>query len=505
LKPNTTAREIATSFQQKWHAKQRKNNHEDIMTDKEKVERYLEGIPEDLEPPVSESNFVHDALAPSSKYDISRDQPFSTSVQPEIPTVVENGLRIDNQQLIQSRAFRWLLTRLQRKLRLVTADPDNLSIARENILDTLPSSGKVSRSQPVKTFRSSFNVDWDVRAFVAQQDYRDRADEAIATAITLTGGSDGAQATTVTQYFDQTWPISGPWILQALKSAVLDGSCHFNACEYLLLWSEQLVILTTMELLALLRRDLEIDIYLQNFKTLVEVYGTADFIAEVGEQIAWLGSALRSSPFDRGVAICTPYIHRVLEQPSAAKIGSSKSHVVHAIIHYELCFHVEHIYQQPLQNGICWHGLFNNPILVQGFPIPFRANNDNGLEISLHMMAGLIQARRITNFDGQIYIKSFSSLLFPTKKVGGIIFWHLLYNGDGSRISYLDPRVKSLGAVKTDEINFFGFEHMRHVLGWCTKAENYAGTYSSWTNTLLLIECPANTKNCRITPSGLQH
>lgn len=253
--------------------------------------------------------------------------------------------------------------------------------------------------------------------------------------------------------------------------------------------SGQLVILTILELLAHLRRDLEIAIYLQNSKTLVEVYGTADFIAEVGEQIAWLGSALRSSPFDRGVAFCTPYIHRVLSQPSAEKIDGSEPYTV---FHYELYFHVEHIYQQPLQNGICWHGLFNNPVLVQGFPILFRANNDNGLEISLHMMAGLIQARRVTNFDGQLYIKSFSSLLFPTKKVGGIILWHLLYNEDGSRISYVDSRVRKLGAVKADKINFLEIEHLRHVLGWCSKAQNHAGTNSSQTNTLYLMECLAN-------------
>lgn len=230
LKVNTAAREIATSFRQKWHSKQRENSQEDIMSNKEIIDRYFEGIPEDLEPPVSESDFVHDELASSSNHDISL-----ISAQPENPTVVENGLSIDHQQLVQSRAFRWLLTRLQRKLHLVTADPDNLSIVRGEILGTLPSSGKVSRSQPVKTFKSFFNVDWDVLAFVAQQEYRERADEAIATAITLTGGPDGAQATTTTQYFDQTWPISGPWILQALKSAALDRSGHFNACGYLLL------------------------------------------------------------------------------------------------------------------------------------------------------------------------------------------------------------------------------------------------------------------------------
>ena len=38
-------------------------------------------------------------------------------------------------------------------------------------------------------------------------------------------------------------------------------------------------------------------------KFIVTAIGTADSVAEIGQQLAWLGAALRSSPFEVGVAL----------------------------------------------------------------------------------------------------------------------------------------------------------------------------------------------------------
>jgi hypothetical protein len=219
--------------------------------------------------------------------------------------------------------------------------------------------------------------------------------------------------------------------------------------------------------------DLRITASIHDARTIVKAYGTADFIAEIGEQLAWLGSALRSSHFDNEVAYCTPRLHSVQSDGSPR---STQDPGGRPIICYEIDFFVKQKGKQISQEGACWHDLFRNPVVAEGFPIPCRTGHGTGLYIPLHIMAGLIRARRVTDFDGSLFIKGFSTLLFPTKLTGNIVVWHLLFNEDGSHISYLDPRIKSL---RDPEAGGIGLVHLiaarEHVLGWCSEANSYAG------------------------------
>ncbi|KAL6849042.1 hypothetical protein ACO1O0_008572 [Amphichorda felina] len=92
-------------------------------------------------------------------------------------------------------------------------------------------------------------------------------------------------------------------------------------------------------------------------------------------------------------------------------------------------------------NGQCWHDIFKNPVIVKGYPIPQRPEWSTGLEIPLNMMAGLARSQRLDRFRDKLYIKGFSTMLVPTKQIGDVICWHMIYNKDGSRISYLDDNV----------------------------------------------------------------
>lgn len=56
--------------------------------------------------------------------------------------------------------------------------------------------------------------------------------------------------------------------------------------------------------------------WLSGPKFLVDAFGPAAFLAEIAEQLAWLGAALRSSPEDEGVCCCTPRITQVREPDS---------------------------------------------------------------------------------------------------------------------------------------------------------------------------------------------
>ena len=223
--------------------------------------------------------------------------------------------------------------------------------------------------------------------------------------------------------------------------------------------------------------DLEITAFLHGARTIVEACGTTDFIAELGEQLAWLGSALRSSDFDNGVAYCTPRLRSVRSDALLRLAGRIiREPKRHQIFSYEIDFAVEQKGKQVLQEGTCWHDLFRNPVAVEGFPIPYRVEHGTGLNIPLHIVAGLIRARRATDFDGRLFIKGFSTLLFPTKFAGNMMMWHVLFNEDGSHISYLDPRIKSLQNHEARGISLVHLIAARvHVLGWCSEADSYAG------------------------------
>ncbi|KAI0146413.1 hypothetical protein GGR57DRAFT_516852 [Xylariaceae sp. FL1272] len=74
-------------------------------------------------------------------------------------------------------------------------------------------------------------------------------------------------------------------------------------------------------------------------------------------------------------------------------------------------------------------------------------------------------------FGGKTFIKGFSTMFIPIKRNEDTLVWHLIYNQDGSRISYLDGV-----HTATQYVSSVNLASLRHVLGWCSDAEFYAGT-----------------------------
>src|SRR2546421_2457706 len=192
---------------------------------------------------------------------------------------------------------------------------------------------------------------------------------------------------------------------------------------------------------------------MHNSKFMLEAVGTGDSVAEIGEQLAWLGAALRSSPYELGVAYCTPFISdiRVRNAPTLESVTQPWTDMF-CKIDFIVTEGEEHL---GPSNGQCWYNLFRNPIVAKGYPIPHRSERDIGLEIPLNIMATLAQARRATTFAGNVYIKGFCTMLFPTKQVGDLVVWHLLFNEDGSHISYVDSRIRNTLGEHHENISVF--------------------------------------------------
>jgi hypothetical protein len=89
----------------------------------------------------------------------------------------------------------------------------------------------------------------------------------------------------------------------------------------------------------------------------VEVTGIEDSIAQIGEQLAWLGSALRSSPHDSRISYCTPFIsnasvkNTLILTPQAPSITRISCGIDFKFDDQEQA--------NPLSTlGQCWHQLF---------------------------------------------------------------------------------------------------------------------------------------------------
>jgi hypothetical protein len=177
--------------------------------------------------------------------------------------------------------------------------------------------------------------------------------------------------------------------------------------------------------------------WIHESKFMVEAFGRGDSVAEIGEQLAWLGAALRSSPYELGVAYCTPFISDIDNAPHPVSGTTSWTDIL-CKIDFTVEEREEHL---ETSNGQCWHNMFRNPVVVKGYPIPRISESNTGLEIPLNMMAGLTRTQHANTFNRKLFIKGFSTMLLPTKHSGNLLIWHLLYNKDGSRISYLDNTI----------------------------------------------------------------
>jgi hypothetical protein len=206
---------------------------------------------------------------------------------------------------------------------------------------------------------------------------------------------------------------------------------------------------------------------MQDLDLMVEACGTAYAVAEIGEQFAWLGAALQSSSCESGVTCSTPSITKTHVSSDSHKLPKTR---LKAILSVTIEFEVWEEDNPGSVRGQCWHDMFHNPVIVQGYPIRRRSEPDTGLELPLNLMAGLMQTRRVNSFNGKLFIKGYSAMLVPVRYSGDLLLWHHIRSQDGQRISYLDNPEPHETNVEISRL-----EQLRHVVGWCCEAKLNAG------------------------------
>ncbi|KAJ4857032.1 hypothetical protein T069G_07929 [Trichoderma breve] len=353
-------------------------------------------------------------------------------------------------------AFKWLVGKLQGLLTSTYINSDAMKNISDHLIQGLPPIQGISRHHPSKPFRVTFDVECDILGFIKDQEYYGAAAEVVPNVITLTGSSDDVQATTCEQYLLQTWPTVGCNLLWAIQGALRE----YNASK-----SPQSSYQCKFED----RTKIKVSIGERSLK--VEAIGTIHCIAEIGEQIGWFATAFKPTFHDLEISFCHPELISFQAEDNLHLLSDE----------FEKSFRCRiltvlddiKVNRLPYAGGQCWQQMFNNPIIVTGYPIKPRENIESGagLEIPFEMMTTLSDARYLTTFNGKTVLKGFSTVLLPMRQQDDLIIWHLLVDISGARISYLDPRIQQGILISSDNM-----QNTRHILGWCSEALKNIGS-----------------------------
>lgn len=128
--------------------------------------------------------------------------------------------------IFDSQAYKWFLSSIRKEVSLKWegSDPRILTESlRWELLGKLPTE-TISRCHFPSSHDVTFILGWDesMELRLQREDVHLSAwpAQSFSSFITLTGSPEEAQALTITQYMDQTWPTNGLQMLNAIKEAI---------------------------------------------------------------------------------------------------------------------------------------------------------------------------------------------------------------------------------------------------------------------------------------------
>lgn len=184
--------------------------------------------------------------------------------------------------------------------------------------------------------------------------------------------------------------------------------------------------------------------------------GDKDSVIELAQQLAWLGSALSTSPFGERMAYSRSTLRSTVCE-SAFVIGFQ---------HEPL-----HATEMP-----CWLPLFSGAVIASGFPIPKRAD-EMGLEIPLELLAEIGGVQHAVEFQGGVVMKGFSHMFVPIRKSGDRVQWHAVSSTDpDTLLTYQDGLSRCSSRALSDEVSLDDIKNCRAIVGWCSVAQSRLGS-----------------------------
>lgn len=336
--------------------------------------------------------------------------------------------------LLESEEYHWLLRRLELVKDHGNESESWLHVHNQIIKSLAALPGRVGTSRWM-----SLSLPWQPKEFMHQQYGNTDVVARLGDVITISGSLDNAFASTCEAYILRTWPRHGPFVLESIESAISSAQQSLQAVA----------------------NDFSLVVSFYADCTTIVIVGDPMFLAESAEIIVWLSTACRASTAPDRIQIGRMDLAQVLDYKN------------------DLSFVARLIQEDDGANGLvsratCWHGIFRNPFIARGYPIPSRKAQESGLELSIDLMLTLAQAFHSVVYCGVLLLKGFSTLLAPTKKEAGSVSWHFMFNQAGARQTYNDGLEHSRLRHLDDAI----FDGARHFVGWSQSAEFLVGQYS---------------------------
>lgn len=133
--------------------------------------------------------------------------------------------------LLESEAYRWLISVMQRTTRLNGIDPYCMIGHRENITRRLQSIAiheaqerrikrLVTSKKPPPLYIARFEFSWDLLKFLREEYEGKNPAEVVGQVLTLTGDGYSVQAETCRRYVEQVWPTTGSGFMDLVEDMI---------------------------------------------------------------------------------------------------------------------------------------------------------------------------------------------------------------------------------------------------------------------------------------------
>lgn len=204
--------------------------------------------------------------------------------------------------IANTEAFAWLIASIKRQssFQWDAAHPPTMTCEiRRKILAKLHSRTIGTQWAP-SSYTVAFQLPWKPLAARLEREYlrllwTSEPKLRISDIFTWTSYSEPAYATRVGDYVERTWPSAGKVLLNVLQDVVDDHGKSSRSGKRMMWFLLDKTSLLTLKAIA--PDATRISVQIRGPHLVVTVVGTAYSIAEYGEQLGWLASALRSSRY----------------------------------------------------------------------------------------------------------------------------------------------------------------------------------------------------------------
>jgi hypothetical protein len=396
---------------------------------------------------------------PASEPNIVARSERSDSSAVNLPSAAAVGVNIDEEvdravteDLLDRRAFADLVSQVNLLVERECCNP--MELIRVRVLEgllRLRSNRKVSHTALTARFCTDA---WDMRQYL-EANYDRGSGQDLGATLVLTGAAGDAFLCSVSDYLDRFWPRKASHLFDALGAALLTGHSATSGPE-----------------------EQHVSVHIHAWT--VCVTGDQDYIVTVAQQLAWLVAGCRVSTGPLQYSFVN-IAHTEHHEPVEHEVFD----ITHELVDIDSVVHLG-----------CWNVLAGSSVIVRNFPMPSRASQQNGLELSFELMAALGDVSTAVEYSGGFVLKGRSTLFYPVHRDGDWVQWHVVVNPAG-RIYYQDiDRMQDLKRLMSSSLSRDDILTTRVFLGWDENVKNILGTQLSACNKISYSKtnCPSETQ-----------